>query len=111
MLLFLSKDDSDLAEAKPTEYYYVLTGMLQGKFEYLFEDRDGDELGKHSYANVHLERIDLDEFRYEIENTIATKKPSREKWDRAGIKAENEKLFRGGSPNNFSAPTTTDLPR
>ncbi|MGG1555625.1 hypothetical protein [Paenibacillus ferrarius] len=62
ILVFLSRDDSDVAN--PNEDYYVLTGMLQGKYN--LKEKNAD---KKIFKGVRDE-IDLSTFSNEIPNEI-----------------------------------------
>jgi hypothetical protein len=88
VILFLSKDDGDLANV--SENYYVLTGMSQGKFS--LKDKNESE---KKFINVHDENaISLSTFKDEVSKELDNlKKNPKAKMSKEEIKAQNEKIF------------------
>ncbi len=86
VLLFLSKDDSDIAN--PDENYYVLTGALQGKFS-VKETKETGKVFANDKDTIVLSRLE-DEIKQNIDRAIANPKPTR---DAELVKAQNEKIL------------------
>ncbi|MBY0011224.1 hypothetical protein [Paenibacillus typhae] len=72
VVLFLSEDDGDLAE--PDENYYVLTGMVQGKFELSSiigkQKTFSNKVIEDDGVNVNKEDFSLTTIKTEIESTL-----------------------------------------
>ncbi|OPZ94965.1 MAG: hypothetical protein BWY74_00129 [Firmicutes bacterium ADurb.Bin419] len=91
VILFLSKDDSDIADN--TSDYYVLTGMCQGKFELLSVEGIKNEEYVSS-ANWLKEKISTSSFESDIENIIEeNKKNPKRHLTKEEIKTNNEKVI------------------
>lgn len=74
VVLFLSKDDSDVAN--PNENYYVLTGMIQGKF--VADTTSTTERYKMAAPNRD-EKIDMSTFNDEIIKELNNAKNTNKK--------------------------------
>lgn len=89
VVLFLSKDSGDLADIK--ENYYVLTGMLQGKFS-LMESNDIDRIF-NNYNNE--DTFNLSTIREEIETSLEyLQNNPLTKMTEEEIRIQNEKMFK-----------------
>ena len=88
VILFLSKDDSDVAN--PNENYYILTGMVQGKFTL-----DSKTNKEFISAKINSgEKINLFDFKDEIKAEIEkSKKNPKKKMSKEEIYRENEKVI------------------
>ncbi len=88
VVLFLSEDDGDLANTN--EDYYVLTGMLQGKFS-LKESKSSDKI----FENVNgRDTFKLSSIKEEIKTTLDNlKKNPIPKKTKEEIRKQNEKVF------------------
>mgnify|MGYP005843952733 CR=1 FL=1 len=87
-ILFLSKDDSDVAN--PQENYYVLTGAYYGKFAIRSEKVD-DKL----FVMAHdKDSIRLSTFKKEVEDELEyLKNNPKSKMSKEEIRQQNEKVF------------------
>ncbi|MDQ8736882.1 hypothetical protein [Paenibacillus sp. LHD-38] len=91
VILFLSKDDGDLAN--PAENYYVLTGMSQGKF---IKDKEvsGDKIFVNKVDSEKRDKLSLHEAKGEISGIMDDlKKNPRPKMTKEEIRQQNEKVF------------------
>lgn len=96
MILFLSEDDGDLANAN--ENYYVLTGMIQGKF-LLNESKSTNN--EKTFTNktavesvIEKDSFELSTIKEEIKNTLDDlKKNPIHKMTKEEIRLNNEKIF------------------
>ncbi|MZP29276.1 hypothetical protein GTO91_06090 [Heliobacterium undosum] len=85
VILFLSKDNSDVANHD--ESYYVLTGMIQGKYE-----ADGE--GKYKSALRGLtDVIERPNFREEIEKVLEKERLNTKSVSTGEIREINKKVF------------------
>lgn len=94
VVLFLSEDDSDLAN--PNEDYYVLTGMIQGKFT-LKGSQNGDKVFVNKTAvdaTYEKDSFKLSTIKQEIKSTLddLEKNPIK-KMTKEEIKELNEKTL------------------
>lgn len=91
VILFLSKDDGDLAN--PEENYYVLTGMSQGKFVF-DQDTSDDKVFVNKVDSIKKDKLTLRTAKSEISEIIADlKKNPRPKMSKEEINQQNEKIF------------------
>lgn len=88
VILFLSKDESDIADTSAN--YYVLTGMLQGKF--LLKNSTSDDEEYSSEAEWLKENVLISKLSKEIEQTMKVYKKIDNK-TKEEIRLNNEKLF------------------
>lgn len=95
VVLFLSEDDSDLANSG--EDYYVLTGMLQGKFSFVSDGTKQEEILKNiSTIDLPLEKTTFNPatIQEEIENTLEDLKTNPiHEMTKEEIRINNEKIF------------------
>ncbi|WP_054029179.1 hypothetical protein [Bacillus sp. FJAT-28004] len=96
VVLFLSKDDSELAN--PNENYYVLTGMIQGKFP--LKNKEAKSVDKTFVNKISVEATnDKDTFKLstlkqEIKDTLADlEKNPIKKMTKEEIKELNEQTL------------------
>lgn len=94
VILFLSEDDGDLAN--PDENYYVLTGMLQGKFS-LKESKGSEKIFTNKTdedSAVEKDSFKLSTIKEEIKSTLGDlKKNPIPKMTKEEIRLQNEKIF------------------
>lgn len=88
VILFLAKDDSDVAD--PNEYYYVLVGAGQGKFRHNKDSVDQDEFVM-DFAGRD-EKIKGSSLKEEIEKSMEAY-AQRPKMTKEEIRKNNEELF------------------
>lgn len=88
VLLFLSRDDGDL---KTDEDYFVVTGMLQGKWNIT----DGKAQNLYSNVNYSLEKSTVEELKEKVQEKIKLNSGWKENQEKKKeqIKEENIKLF------------------
>lgn len=92
VVLFLSIDDSPFAKVYGNGNYYVLTGMLQGKFS-LSNKTGNDEEFTCTSKNIP-DKLKLSTLQNEINQAIEKEKLNpRKKLTPEEIKIQNEKLF------------------
>lgn len=90
VILFLSKDDSDVAN--PKDNYYVLTGMSQGAFK-LDKNISSDKEFASAFADSK-DRIHLSTFKEEIKTVLEHEKLNpKTKMTPEEIRRQNEKVF------------------
>lgn len=90
LILFLSKDDSDVAN--PDENYYVLTGMSQGKF--ILNDKSTNGTEYVSSFKGSNDKILLSNFKEEIKNEFEYQKLNpKKKLTPDEIREQNEKVL------------------
>jgi len=95
VILFLSEDDGDLAN--PNENYYVLTGMVQGKFS-LKENRGSESIFANKVNNnkstVTKDSFKLPTIRDEINRILDDlEKNPLPKMTKEEIQEQNKKIF------------------
>lgn len=94
VILFLSEDDGDLAN--PAENYYVLTGMIQGKFS-LKEVKGTEKTFTNKLVaddDFEKDSFSLSSITTEITTTLEDlKKNPIQKMSKEEIKENNKKLF------------------
>lgn len=92
VVLFLSIDDGDLSKVNTNENYYVLTGMLQGKFT-LSNKTTNDEEFTCSSLNI-TDKLKLSTLKNNINKAMEEEKLNpRKKLTPEEIKVQNEKLL------------------
>lgn len=94
VVLFLSEDDGDLAN--PNESYYVLTGMIQGKFA-LTKEKGSEKIFTNKIdknATTDKDSFKLSTIKEEIHSTLEDlKKNPLPKMSKEEIRVQNEKIF------------------
>lgn len=94
IVLFLSEDDGDLAN--PKEKYYVLTGMLQGKFS-LVDGNDSKKIftnAKDGHGVFEKASFSLSTIRKEIDTTLNDLKINPiPQMTKEQIRINNKKIF------------------
>lgn len=91
VILFLSEDDSDLSNT--SEEYYVLTGMIQGKFSPKNKNNTNKKF-TNSIADIEREEFDLNTIEDEIKTILVDlKKNPINKMSKEEIRKQNEKVL------------------
>lgn len=94
VVLFLSEDDGDLAN--PDEDYYVLTGMIQGKFS-LKESKGSEKTFTNMIDQdlaIEKDSFELSTIKQEINNALDDlKRNPIPKMSKEEIRIQNEKVF------------------